>query len=395
MPLVAVSSVVREGVLGSPTGYLRVIDLDSGRILYCGFPPESVYARDDPNPRGGSRGTKGISACPGRVAVAVAERVSMFDDSWRLVGEASHPWFGLLHGILAEPDGVWVTATACDMLLKLSWDGDLIDSWLWRSDPALRRALDLGSSPSFDPNRDYRDTLATGGGFDTAHLNAVARGRDGLILNFGQVRSKDALRRHRRERLLIRPLEAVPAARPLLRRVRRRRLDRPPDHGADGRPLPLHSFALVELLDRPAANGGTSTEDERSARVIHRRNGVGIPNHDVLEAGGHLLYNDTNANQLVTLDRRGTEVSRVTLPGAPGFARGLAWLGGDLFLAGNESPASVHTVDLAGGRVVSSLSLDGPPKESVSAIAVLPDSFSAPPSRLLGFEPEPSLVSPS
>jgi hypothetical protein len=223
----------------------------------------------------------------------------------------------------------------------------------------------------------------------------VARGRDGLILNFGQVRSKDALRRHRRERLLIRPLEAVPAARPLLRRVRRRRLDRPPDHGADGRPLPLHSFALVELLDRPAANGGTSTEDERSARVIHRRNGVGIPNHDVLEAGGHLLYNDTNANQLVTLDRRGTEVSRVTLPGAPGFARGLAWLGGDLFLAGNESPASVHTVDLAGGRVVSSLSLDGPPKESVSAIAVLPDSFSAPPSRLLGFEPEPSLVSPS
>jgi hypothetical protein len=157
----------------------------------------------------------------------------------------------------------------------------------------------------------------------------------------------------------------------------------------------LHSFALVELLDRPAANGGTSTEDEqRSARVIHRRNGVGIPNHDVLEAGELLFYNDTNANQLVALDRTRTEVSRVTLPGAPGFARGLAWLGGDLFLAGNESPASVHTVDMRGGRVVSSLSLEGPPKETVFAIAVLSGSFSAPPSLLPGFEPEPSLVSP-
>jgi hypothetical protein len=389
--LVAVSTVVREGLLGSPTGYLRIIDLDTGRTLYCGFPPESVYTRDDPNPRGGSRGTKGISACPGRVAVAVAERVSMFDEEWRLLEEVSHPWFGLLHGILAEPDGVWVTATACDMLIRLSWEGQVVDSWFWRSDSGLRRALGFGSLPRFDGRRDYRDPLATGGGFDSVHLNAVARGRNGLIVNFGQVRGKDALRRHRREQLLIRPLEALPAARPLLRRVRRRRLDRPPDHGPDGRPLPMHSSALVALPDR----SGNSTEGERrSARVIHRRNGVGIPNHDVLEAGELVLYNDTNANDLVVLDPGGEEVGRVRLPGESGFARGLAWLEDDLFLVGNASPASLHTVDIAKGRVVSSLSLDGPPKESVSSIALLPASFKAPPSRLPGYEPEPSLLSP-
>jgi hypothetical protein len=393
--LVAVSSIVREGLLGSPTGYLRIIDLDTERTLYCGFPPESVYTRDDPNPRGGSRGTKGISACPGRVAVAVAERVSMFDDSWRLLTEVSHPWFGLVHGLLAEPDGVWVTATACDLLIKLSWEGEVVDSWFWGSDSGLRRAIGFGSLPEFDSRRDYRDRLATGGGFDSVHLTAVARGRDGLILNFGQVRSKDAVRRNRRERLLIRPLEAVPAARPLLRQVRRRRSERPPDHGPDGRPLPIHSFALVLLPDRASVEGGDSTDNERrSPRVIHRRNGVGIPNHDVLETGNIVLYNDTNANDLVALDPGGEEVSRVRLPGEPGFARGLAWLGGNLFLAGNESPASLHTVDMANRRVVSSISLDGPPKETVFSIAVLPGSFGPPPPRLPGFEPEPSLVSP-
>jgi hypothetical protein len=378
-----------------PTGFLRVIDLDSRRTLYCGFPPESIYARDDPNPRGGTRGAKGISACRGRIAVAVAERVSMFDDSWHLLHEVSHPWFGLLHGILAEPEGVWVTATACDMLVKLSWEGELVDWWSWRSDPALRRALGFGSLPNFDTRRDYRDPLATGGGFDAVHLNAVARGRAGLIVNFGQVRGERALRRDRRERLLIRPLESVAAARPLLRWVRRRRVDRPLDLGPDGRPLPLHSFALVEVQDQPRRPGGSAGQvGPRSARVVHWRNGVAIPNHDVFEADGRLVYMDTNANDLVAIDRSGPEVSRVALPGAPGFARGLAWLGGDLFLAGNESPASIHTVDIAAGRVVSSLSLDGPPKESVSAIAVLPGGFSTPPSQLPGFEPEPSLVSP-
>jgi hypothetical protein len=395
MRLVAVSSVVREGVIGRPTGYLRVIDLDTGQILYRGFPPESVYSRDDPNPRGGSRGTKGVSACEGRLAVAVAERVCMYDHSWGLISEVSHPWFGMLHGILAEPDGVWLTATACDMLLKLSWDGELIDSWSWRSDPELRGALGFGSLPEFDPNRDYRDPLATGGGFDTVHLNSLARGREGLILNFGQVRSKRALRRHRREQLLIRSLERIPAGRRLLRWVRRRRLDQPPDHGPDNRPLPLHSFALVRLPDRSDGEGGNSRKwAPWAASVIHRRNGVGMPNHDVLEAGRLLLYNDTNTNELVALDTEGAEASRVPLPGRPGFARGLAWLGGDLFLAGNQSPAAIHTVDITASRVVSSLPLPGPPKETVFGIAVLPAEFAGHPSRLAGFESAPAAADP-
>lgn len=379
MPLVAVSSVVREGVVGSPTGYLRVVDLEAERTLYRGFPPESVYSRDDPNPRGGSRGTKGVSACPEGLAIAVAERVSMFDSSWRLRSEVTHPWFGLLHGVLAEPEGVWVTSTACDLLLNLSWEGECVESWSWRSDPDLRRALGFGSLPDFDPSRDYRDPLANGGGYDIVHLNAVARGRGGLLLNFGQVLGDRALRRHRRERLLIRPLEAVRATRPLLPWVRRRRLDTPPDRDADGRPLPLNTFALIELKGQV---------DGRAARVIHRGNGIGIPNHDLLEAGELLLYNDTNANSLVALNHDGQEARRVRLPGRPGFARGLAWLGGDLFLAGNQSPAAIHTVDIAAGRIVSSLVLDGLPKECISAIAVLPEAFPPPPPTIAGFESE-------
>src|SRR4051812_24729533 len=247
MRLVAVSSVIRAATLGAPTGFLRVLDLDSNRILFRGFAPDSRFARDDPNPRGGLRGAKGISCDRERAAIAVADRIQIFDSSWRKLGDFTHPWFGQLHGILADPDGIWVTATACDMLLKMSWEGEVLDSWFWRDDAELRGVLGLGRLPHFDAGRDYRDPLATGGSFDTVHLNAVARSARGLLVSFGMIRARHTIRRDRREGLLIRPLETIPLGRPLLRRMRRRRLEKPPDHGADGAPLPHHSSALIEL----------------------------------------------------------------------------------------------------------------------------------------------------
>jgi hypothetical protein len=385
MRLVAVSSVVRAAALGSPTGFLRVLDLDSKRILFCGFPPDSRFARDDPNPRGGMRGAKGISCDPERAAIAVSDRIRTFDSSWRELGEFTHAWFGQLHGILAEPNGIWVTATACDMLVKMSWEGEVIDSWFWRDDAGLRNALGLDHLPPFDAGRDYRDPLATGGSFDTVHLNAVARSARGLLVSFGLIRARRTLRRQRRERLLVRPLEAIPLARPLLRAVRRRRLESPPDHGTDGMPLPHHSSALIELPDPP---GVEDARNGRIARIVHSRNDVGVPNHDVLEAGDRLLYNDSNSNDVVALDGEGSELARVHLPGRSGFVRGLAWLGGDLFLVGNQRPAAIYLVDIAAGRILFSIPLDGPPSETVSDIELLPGSFAAP-DRIPGFESVP------
>src|SRR5262245_19386765 len=115
MRLAAVSSVIRKVPVGEPTGYLTLVDLDRPRVIFRAPAPISAHRADDPNPRGGTRGVKGVSACEDLLAVAVADRVLAFDSSWRRMADVTHRWFGQLHGILTDGTGVWVAATACDM----------------------------------------------------------------------------------------------------------------------------------------------------------------------------------------------------------------------------------------------------------------------------------------
>ena len=133
------------------------------------------------------------------------------------------------------------------------------------------------------------------------------------------------------------------------------------------------------------AHMGAHTPRPADARVVLRRKDIAVPNHDVLVDHGRLLYLDSNHNRLVAVDRQtGREVVAVDIPGEPAFARGLARLGGDRFLVGSQSPAAVHTVDLEAGRIVDSIALSDDRRDSVFAIALLPEGFDSVPARSAG-----------
>ncbi len=355
---IAVTSAVRHAGTADISGFFRVVELDSGRVPAKAPIPESAWRADDPNPRGGVRGAKGVSVHGDRLVVANSERLFVFDTSWALVAEITHPLMGAVHDVLAIEDGIWVTCSACDLLLKVDWHGEPVESWSWRSDAALVSALGFDSLPAFDPDADHRDPrVAQQGAHNIVHLNAVAPDDRGLLLMFGRIVDPRLVKQRVKKAALARVLARVGISRPLP--------TKPTPVPAST--IPGSSFAIVEL---PA--GG-------APQVILHESGTTVPNHNVAALGDEVAYLDSNGGRLVVAGRDGAERRAVPIPGSPSFARGLARIGERTFLVGSQAPLAVHVVDLDTGAVVETVELDGEPNESVYGLEVVPDAFAVPP----------------
>jgi len=376
---IAVSSIIRHAPTAVQSGLLRVIDLDTGEALLTAPVPQSAYRQADPNPRGGLRGGRGVSFSADRFVLANTERLFVFDPAWQMVGELSNAWTADIHEILAEQDWIWVTCTACDLLLKLGWDGAVLDSWSWRRDPWLAATFGFGSLPDLPDGLDYRDPHQRGWAVhDVGHLNAVARVPEGLIVSLGRILTPRAYRSRWLERRIRKAAGELALGRPALAALRRR--DRR-KLSAEVLPLPDRGPGASALVLVP--DGAASLASTPPAALLLRQDGLDLPNHNVLEVGDLLLYNDTNGGRLVARDRRnGGPARSVAVPGNPGYARGLAWLERERFVVGSQRPTALHTIDLEVGQVVSSVTLGRDPWESVSSIALVPDSFDDPPERL-------------
>jgi hypothetical protein len=384
---IAVSSIIRHVPAALESGLLRVIDLDTGRALLSGPIPQSAHREADPNPRGGLRGARGVSFSDDRFVLANSERLFVFDREWQMVGELSNAWTADIHEILAEPDGTWVTCTACDLLLKLDWGGEVLASWSWRSDRRLAARFGFDSLSEVQQGLDYRDPRQRGYAVhDVGHLNAVTRARNGLIVSLGRVLTPRAFRSRGLSRLVRHTAARSAITRPAMAALRRRHLRK---LGADVLPMPDRgpgSSALVLVSDPTAVRGSIP-----AAEVVVRQDGLELPNHNVLEVDDLLVYNDTNRGRLVVCDRRdGGVVRSVEVPGNPGYARGLAWLGGETFVVGSQRPTALHTIDLGAGQVTASAVIGRDPWESVSSVALVPDSFDDPPERLRFAPPTPA-----
>jgi hypothetical protein len=321
-----VTSVVRYAVPTAMSGRLRVVDLTSGETIFETLVPESVWRRHDPNPRGGTRGTRGVSIHGERLVVAGAERLYVFDTRWRLVDELTHRLMADVHDVLAEERGIWVASTGCDALLLYAWNGRLLETCALREDEHLTEELGRPGHwlPPLDPGVDYRDPRIRMNVFDAMHLNGLAQAPEGLLLSLGRVTT------------------------------------RAEDVGRSG------ISALVQF-------------DGDGFEVLHRRPGVAVPNHNVARAGERLLFNDSNEHCLVVYDRAaGAEVAAVPIPGDPPFVRGLAEVEPGLWLVGSQAPLAVYAVDAERGKRVAEYRLGGVEYEAVYGICVLPEAFANP-----------------
>ena len=356
-----VTSVIRHLDARSKSGFLSVVDWPSGRLVARLPVPESMHRMTDPNPRGGTRGVRGVSALRDKLLVANADKVFVVDRNWKAVSEVTHPFMGGVHDILAEPDGFWACCTSADLLVKFSWKGDVLTEWDCRGDSELKARLGLQWVPQVQRDFDYREPEIAGRpGSNLVHLNSLSRGPGGLIVSLGRIRSRSLYLRGRIRNLARR------AARLLGVSHRRGNLSALPSDQIAG-----SSSAIVRLA------AGLSPE------ILHCVDGISVPNHNAEEHEGRLVYNDSNASCVVQLRLdQSMEPRRVVIPGEPPFVRGLMRLDARRFLVGSQAPAAIYEVDCDSCTVARRVPLGGAPGESVYGISSLPDAFDDPPDRI-------------
>lgn len=117
--------------------------------------PTDPDVADDPNPRGNTRGGKGVVRVGDRLLAGTYHSLLWFDLRLRPLGRITHPLLAGVHEICRVPAGTWAAATALDGALLLSDDGRLLDAWWPREDPILQKRYGLSPLP-LDPEADQR-----------------------------------------------------------------------------------------------------------------------------------------------------------------------------------------------------------------------------------------------
>jgi hypothetical protein len=175
-------------------GELVNLDWDNKKVLNRVFVGPKSLVIDDPNPRGNSRGGRGIAEAGGKIYAASYCELQVYDMDLNHLKNISHPLMAGLHEIFkVNENQLWITSTSldCALLVDLATDEVIQSYWprekktfqdRWNLIPqtlnkkADNRLKHIGVKESKDPNH--------------THFNAVSVWNDelyGLLNRFGAV----------------------------------------------------------------------------------------------------------------------------------------------------------------------------------------------------------------
>ncbi len=312
---------IREG------GELVKLDWEAKRVLKAlpVFPSDPDIA-DDPNPRGNSRGGKGILLRGGEVFVGTYHTLLVFDRDLNLKRRIRNHLFVNIHEICAAGESIWVSATTIDCALKVDMSGRTLRTWWPREEPLLRKRFGL-SPLAIDKAADNRLLhlhQELGQQESHTHLNAVCRSgqRTLALLN--------------RQGALV---QIEPDVRVVLE-DRRLRNSHSPTVSPDGRQVVICSSFQKDLLFYDLEGGG----------FIKRLHLLDFPEVAALKEE----FPDQPFNAAI-------------------FVRGLEFIAPDRLLVG-ISPASLLEIDAARGRLLGMFRYGRDVGDAVHGLAALPEA---------------------
>ena len=279
------------------TGYLLELDWRIGAVRRS--LPIPVDTRHPLwNGRGGNRGGRGLAVHDGVLYVATAMSVLMYDTELQFIGELASPYLCGLHELFAEPDGLWCTSTVHDLIVKIDYQGRMLDQWWGSESPALQRALRYeGRALNLDlkfPTGTFEAEYDRYCQEERLHVNTVWR------------------------------------------------------HDGELYVLACRKNALIRIRPEPET-------------IILEDPALGSPHNGILTPDGRVLINDTINQRLRIYDRQTGQCEKtietiVRQEGRSsqfvrvGWQRGLAHAEGSIYLVGT-SPAAVFEVDIDSGRI--------------------------------------------
>lgn len=138
--------------------------------------PENPDIDNDPNPRGNSRGGKGILLKNDELFVGTYHTIMVYDLDLNLKRTLTNDLFVNLHEMCFDGNDIWVSSTTIDLALKVDLYGKTLDIWQPRNETELQKLFNV-SPLNIDLNIDNRlihlhSELGTKKGH--THLNTIA-----------------------------------------------------------------------------------------------------------------------------------------------------------------------------------------------------------------------------
>ncbi len=371
------------------SAHLYVIDLESRQILKKTEMIDPPFRMFDYNPRGGMRGTRGISWSQARplngkdgsvahttqeIALANYASIFCFDTHWNLTRVLSQPAISGIHEIQHAGADLWVTATSTDQLVRLDEQGEIVFAWSVhnhnhlmnqmriRPIPMTARKL-LSGKTDFRDRRNFNDQ-----DFDHCHLNSLSLCDNGdLLVSLGLITNR------RFSALLdIKGFLLKIGIWPWVLNINRIIRDA----------LHLKKKMLSDLVAVPVQGRSAVVrlQPDGSARVLFMIDVATNPSHTVRALpDGSGIYLDTSHGLIVHFDAQTGAIHSQTKI-ADQFLRGAVLLpDGKIALgAGNE----ILIFDIETKSMLDRISFTANPDESVHGLTLLPPEFSLPPDSL-------------
>jgi hypothetical protein len=337
---------VHRGARVAAGGELIAIDWATKRVrARVPIHPTEPSLDHDPNPRGNSRGCRGILFDGPAVVASDYHTLRFYDRELRPLRTLSHGLMVGIHEVHGDSDGtVWVTSTELDAALRYDLrTGALLEGHWPREVASFQRELDLVPL-DVDKSADQRAAMLSGEHLEHPshlHLNAVATWKSEVYALFN---SFGAIANLTRGEIVLRD--------PRIRRghnlvIREDGLAFVSDtHGAGVRCYDLARRELVRALDL------------RSFAPVRRIEAIARADNwlNRLSYGVRALTRKDEERSLLTrvrgaLQRPGAAVAKLTQTiSKPLFVRGLALAGEQVFVS--FSPATVLRIDWPSGRLI-------------------------------------------
>lgn len=153
------TTVIRGSKNRELTGFLFELDWQGNRIKER-IPIPLDTGHPFWNARGGNRGGRGVFIHNGTLYIATAMSVLMFDSKLKKIGELTHPYLAGLHEIYVDSEGIWLTSTVHDLVVKLNFSGNIIDEW-WGSESKILQQKFGFSSRKLNLSLDFAEEAFT------------------------------------------------------------------------------------------------------------------------------------------------------------------------------------------------------------------------------------------
>ena len=307
--------------------------------------------------------------------------IFFFDHQWNFLRIFTHPSVSALHEILYVEDGVWVTSTANDLLVKFNMDGLLSEYYPVREQSELMKKLNGTTKQALRPEdittgkRDFRKRpYFNSDVYDRTHLNSIALVDDGgLLLSLGLIVGNrySFLITIKKVMLKIKVSGLFLKVNRILHRV----------FGIRG----TSAIVRFDLVIKWKLILRFPTTYNPSHSICIMRDNTGI-------------YLDTSAGSIVHFDLTGSIISKTKITDK--FLRGVLELPDKRLAIGAGNILLIY--DLAEQKIIKEIEFSDESLNTVFDIKILPSNFELPPSslefvvgRIAGFENQKIIWAPN